>query len=266
MRRAAARDAGRGGGSPAIRFEDVWKTLGRAEVFRGMTLEVRRGETLVVIGRSGMGKSVLLKHIVGLMKPDRGSVVVEGREVPSLPREELFALRRGVGMLFQNSALFDSLTVAENVGLGLAEQRRAAPAEIERRVVATLAMVGLEQARDLMPSELSGGMRKRVGLARALATEPSIMLYDEPTTGLDPVTAGTIDSLIRDHCHDRHITGVAVTHDMKSAFTIGDRIALLHDGRIAFEGTVEETRRSEHPLVRRFVEGRADEGDDQRAP
>jgi len=247
-----------GSNDVAIHVEGLWKSLGGVEVLRGVDLTVRRGETLVVIGRSGGGKSGLLKHVIGLLRPDRGRVLVEGEEVGCLTKAKLGRLRLRFGMLFQGAALFDSLSVAENVGLGLKEHRRLPPEALRRRVGETLAMVGLAGAEELRPAELSGGMRKRVGLARALAADPRFVLYDEPTTGLDPITADVINELIRGLSARANITSIAVTHDMTSAYRIGDRIAMLHEGRIIFTGTVEETRSASDPAVRQFIEGRAE--------
>ncbi|MGE5177010.1 MAG: ABC transporter ATP-binding protein [Hyphomicrobiales bacterium] len=239
----------------AISFEGVWKRLGRKEVLRGVDLDVRRGESLVIIGRSGTGKSVLLKHVVGLMRPDRGVVRVNGVDVASLGERELLTLREEMGMLFQGGALFDSMSVGENVGLALREHTPLPEAQIEIIVHEKLALVGLEATEPMRPSNLSGGMKKRAALARALAMNPKIMLYDEPTTGLDPITADVINRLIR-RLQDRlKITSIAVTHDMHSAYHIGDRIAMLHEGRIHAMGTPEEIQATTDPVVRQFIEG-----------
>ncbi len=228
-------------------------------VLRGVNLTIRKGETMVIIGRSGCGKSVLLKHIIGLMQPDRGQVLVEGQEVSRLEGEGLQKLRLKFGMLFQGAALFDSMTVGENVAFALREHSRMPEREIEGRVKECLGLVGLAGIEHLKPAELSGGMRKRVGLARALAIRPEVILYDEPTTGVDPVMADTINRLIVE-LHDRlKVTGVVVTHDMTSAYKVGDRIAMLHEGRILQVGTVEETRSSGNPVVRQFILGLSDQ-------
>ncbi len=223
----------------------------------GVDLEVRRGETVVVIGRSGGGKSVLLKHIVGLMQPDRGSIVVLGQEVTRLRGAAWAELRGRVGMVFQGSALFDSLTVGENVALGVRVRRRLGRDEERALVAENLAQVGLRDVEAVKPASLSGGMKKRVALARAIATEPEVLLYDEPTTGLDPMMADVINRLIRDLQERLGLSSVVVTHDMTSAYAVGDRIAFLHQGRIHQTGTPEEIRSSRDPLVRSFVEGRS---------
>ncbi len=243
---------------PMIEIIDLRKSLGGKEVLKGVNLRVNRGETVVVIGRSGCGKSVLLKHIIGLMKPDSGKVIIDGVDITQLSRDELIQFRKRMGMLFQGSALFDSLSVWENVGLGLIEHSKLTQSKIREIVKKKLELVGLSGVEELRPSELSGGMKKRVGLARAIAMEPEIILYDEPTTGLDPIMADVINQLIRHLQHTLGVTSIAVTHDMVSATKIGDRIAMLHDGRIIFEGTPEETRETDNEIVRQFVEGRAE--------
>ncbi|MEK7348783.1 MAG: ATP-binding cassette domain-containing protein, partial [Candidatus Eisenbacteria bacterium] len=206
----------------AIEFSDVWKRLGRKEVLRGVTLSVGRGESLVIIGRSGSGKSVLLKHAIGLMEPDRGIVRVNGFDVTKLADRELFELREGMGMLFQAGALFDSMTIGENVGLALREHTPLPEVQIEIVVAEKLALVGLTGTESQRPSALSGGMKKRAALARALAMNPKIMLYDEPTTGLDPITADVVNRLIRQLQQRLKIASIAVTHDMRSAYHIAD--------------------------------------------
>ena len=239
----------------AIQFEGISKRLGRKEVLRGLDLDVARGESLVIIGRSGTGKSVLLKHVVGLMRPDRGTVRVNGVDVASLEEKELLSLREQMGMLFQGGALFDSMTVGENVGLALREHTPLPEKQIEIVVGEKLALVGLTGSEGSRPSSLSGGMKKRAALARALALNPKIMLYDEPTTGLDPITSDVINRLIR-RLQDRlKITSIAVTHDMRSAYHIADRIAMLHEGRIHAMGTPNEIQATRDPIVRQFIEG-----------
>jgi len=224
-------------------------------VLRGLDLDVARGESLVIIGRSGTGKSVLLKHVVGLMRPDRGTVRVNGVDVASLEEKELLSLREQMGMLFQGGALFDSMTVGENVGLALREHTPLPEKQIEIVVGEKLALVGLTGSEGSRPSSLSGGMKKRAALARALALNPKIMLYDEPTTGLDPITSDVINRLIR-RLQDRlKITSIAVTHDMRSAYHIADRIAMLHEGRIHAMGTPNEIQATRDPIVRQFIEG-----------
>jgi phospholipid/cholesterol/gamma-HCH transport system ATP-binding protein len=250
--------AGAGGpenGHVTIEFADVWKRLGRKEVLRGVNLSVARGESLVIIGRSGTGKSVLLKHVVGLLHPDRGSVRVNGLDVSTLAERELLELRETMGMLFQGGALFDSMSIGENVGLALREHTPMPQVQIDLVVAEKLGLVGLSGTEGQRPSSLSGGMKKRAALARALAMNPKIMLYDEPTTGLDPITADVINRLIRRLQERLGITSIAVTHDMRSAYHIADRIAMLHDGRIHAVGTPAEIQATKDPIVRQFIEG-----------
>ena len=239
----------------AIEFHAVWKRLGRKEVLRGIDLDVSRGECLVIIGRSGTGKSVLLKHVVRLMEPDQGGVRVNGMEVASLSEKELLALRREMAMLFQGGALFDSMSVGENIGLPLREHTPMPESQIEIVVSEKLALVGLEGTETMRPSSLSGGMKKRAALARSLVLNPKIMLYDEPTTGLDPITSDVINRLIRRLQKRLGMTSIAVTHDMRSAYHIADRIAMLHEGRIHAIGTPEEIQATTDPAVRQFIEG-----------
>ena len=239
-------------------IEGVWKRLGAKEVLRGVDLTVAEGESVVIIGRSGTGKSVLLKHVVGLIDPDRGAVRVDGQDVPALSVKELLDLRKRMGMLFQGGALFDSLSIAENVGLPLREHTRIAETQVALLVHENLHLVGLEGVETMRPSSLSGGMKKRAALARALALNPKIMLYDEPTTGLDPITADLINRLIRRLQERLGITSIAVTHDMRSAYHIADRIAMLHEGRIHAIGTPAEIQASADPAVRQFIEGSAE--------
>jgi phospholipid/cholesterol/gamma-HCH transport system ATP-binding protein len=210
----------------------------------------------VIIGYSGTGKSVALKHIVGLLQPDSGDVIVDGRAVSTLDRDGLTALREGIGYVFQFAALFDSMTVADNLALGLRRRRELSDEEIEDRVREALALVDLSGTEERLPAELSGGMRKRVGIARAIALRPRYILYDEPTTGLDPVTSAVIDRLMVRTREHLGVTGVVVTHDMRSAYTVGDRIAMLYEGRIRQVGTVAEIQETEDPVVRQFIEGR----------
>ena len=240
-----------------IEFQDLQKAFDGKPVLQGLSLTVRDAETVVIIGYSGTGKSVALKHIVGLLHPDAGDVIVDGQAVSTLDRDGLTELRRGIGYVFQFAALFDSLTVADNVALGL-KRRGLDDEEIEERVLEALALVDLSGSGDRMPAELSGGMRKRVGIARAIALRPRYILYDEPTTGLDPVTSAVIDRLMVRTREHLGVTGVVVTHDMRSAYTIGDRIAMLFEGRIRQVGSVEEIQRTEDPVVRQFIEGRAE--------
>jgi len=236
-----------------IRCRGLEKRFRDKDVLRGVTLDVRAGETLVVLGGSGSGKSVLLKHMNALLTPDAGSVEVEGVVLGSCREDELARIRRNVAMLFQQAALFDSLTVAENVAYPLREHHLCAEPELRDRVRTALDMVGLAGTETLMPSELSGGMRKRAALARALVLEPRAILYDEPTTGLDPVVAAKVNHLIRDLQRRLGLTGVVVTHDLGSAFFVADRIAFLHDGRIRFVGPPEEARASTDPHLHEFL-------------
>jgi phospholipid/cholesterol/gamma-HCH transport system ATP-binding protein len=238
-----------------IRIRGLRKRLGSKQVLDGVDLEIETGETIVVMGRSGIGKSVLLKHVIGLMTPDAGSIVVDDVEIVGLPERPLNEVRKRFGMLFQGSALFDSMTVGENVGLPLREHLHLDDAEVRRRVAQRLEWVGLEGVEDMKPASLSGGMKKRVGLARAIAMDPQFVLYDEPTTGLDPIMADVIDQLIRSLQRRLGVTSVVVTHDLTSACKVADRIALLHDGRVVFLGTPAEVRTTSDPLMRQFVEG-----------
>src|SRR5262245_1408825 len=221
-------------GGAFIRFVDVHKGFGAKRVLQGITFDILRGETMVVLGGSGSGKSVLLRHIIGLHRPDRGQVVVDGEDIVGFDEDQLVPVRKKVAMLFQGGALFDSMTVEENVGYGLREHTDQSDEAIEAAVRAKLSLVELEGVERLMPSELSGGMRKRVALARSIAMDPQGILYDEPTTGLDPVTANTINDLIRNMQTRLNVTSVVVTHDIQSAFRVGDRIAFLHEGRMLF--------------------------------
>jgi phospholipid/cholesterol/gamma-HCH transport system ATP-binding protein len=236
-----------------IRCVRLEKAFGTKAVLRGLTLEVLTGETLVLLGGSGSGKSVLLKHLNGLLRPDRGEVWVEGVSLGTLDEDGLVPVRRAVSMLFQQGALFDSLTVGDNVAFPIREHRLATPESTHARVREALAMVDLAGSEALMPAELSGGMRKRAALARALVLEPRALLYDEPTTGLDPVTAAKINHLIRDLQKRLGLTSVVVTHDLVSAFLVADRIAFLHAGTIRFYGTPDEARASRDPYLHEFL-------------
>ena len=240
-----------------IELKDVSKNFYGRQVLDHMSLSVDEGETKVIIGRSGVGKSVTLKHIVRLLAPDSGLVSVEGRDVSTITGEKLSELHRQIGMVFQGGALFDSLTVGENVGFVLHEHLNLKKAEIEERVKESLALVGLYDVEGYLPSDLSGGMKKRVALARAICTRPKIILYDEPTTGVDPITADAINLLI-DELHDKlKVTSIVVTHDMRSAYKVADRIAMLYEGRIIAEGTPDEIRYSHNPFVHQFITGAA---------
>ena len=239
-----------------IRLVDVYKSFGPKRVLEGFSLDVAEGETMVIIGYSGTGKSVAIKHIVGLLEPDRGEVWVDGREVPTLPRRELYELRSHIGYVFQFAALFDSMTIGENVAMGLRKQQHLEEDEIQRRVGEALELVDLPSVQARFPAELSGGMRKRVGIARAIALRPKYILYDEPTTGLDPVTSAVIDELMVRMRERLGVTSVVITHDMRSAYTVGSRIAMLYQGRVQQVGTVDEIRNTTDPIVRQFIEGR----------
>lgn len=222
-----------------------------------LDLDIVAGESVVIIGQSGTGKSVLLKHLIRLMTPDSGSVLIDGQDITDLTFEDLLPIRHRFGMLFQSAALFDSLTVEENVGLGLKESRHYRAADIHEIVMEKLEMVGLSSASDKYPSELSGGMRKRVGMARAIAADPEILLYDEPTTGLDPITADVINDLIVELNQKLHVTSVAVTHDMTSAYKIADRIVMLYEGKVEFSGSPEQVKTTSNAVVQQFIHGRS---------
>jgi phospholipid/cholesterol/gamma-HCH transport system ATP-binding protein len=237
-------------------MDGISKAFGEKVVLDSVSLGVREGETVAVIGASGVGKSVLLKTIVGLLIPDAGRVEVDGEVVTELAREQLYELRRRVGYVFQFAALFDSMTVEENLTMGLRRIRTMDPDDRRERVRESLRLVEMEGYEKQMPGQLSGGQRKRVGLARAIATHPKYLLYDEPTTGLDPVTTAVIDELILRMDEELGVTSVVVTHDMTSAYRVADRIAMLYDGRIRFEGTPAEVQAAEDPVVKGFVEGR----------
>ena len=237
-----------------IRLEHLAKAFGAKPVLRDVTLEVPDGRNTVIIGYSGTGKSVTLKLIVGLLEPDAGRVEVDGEVVHEMDRERLARLRGEIGYVFQFAALFDSMTVAENIRMGLA-RRGHSDGEIRERIAESLAVVELSGTEAKYPAELSGGMRKRVGIARAIALRPRYILYDEPTTGLDPVTSAVMDQLMI-RTRDLGVTGLVVTHDMRSAFTVGDRIAMLYEGAIRQVGSVDEIRATEDPVVRQFIEGR----------
>jgi phospholipid/cholesterol/gamma-HCH transport system ATP-binding protein len=238
-----------------IVFEDVHKFFGTHHVLKGLSLTVHDGMTTVILGYSGTGKSVALKLIVGLLRPDAGRVTVDGHCVHELDRDELIQLRGTIGYVFQFAALFDSMTVAENIRLGLA-RRGLDQDTIEQRIRESLTLVELEGSEDKYPAELSGGMRKRVGIARAIAYRPRYILWDEPTTGLDPVTTAVIDQLIIRTRRELGVTGIVVTHNMTSAYAVGDRIAMLYEGQIRQVGSVEAIQQTTDPVVRQFIEGR----------
>lgn len=245
-------DAGPSAG-PAIEVVDLWKSFGSNPVLKGVNLRVDRGTTTVILGGSGSGKSVLMKHIIGLLKPDRGQVLVDGEDIVPLTGRELDRVRGKFGMVFQSSALFDSMTVGDNVAFPLREHTKLNAAERARKVAEKLALVGLTGIEARMPSDLSGGMRKRVGLARAVILEPKIVLYDEPTTGLDPLTTDNVDQMILDAKQALGVTSVVISHDIGSAFKVADQVAVLYQGAIVAVGTAEEVRKSPHPHVQAFL-------------
>lgn len=242
----------------SIELRDIHKAFGPKQILRGFTLTVEEGETVSLVGFSGAGKSVTLKHINGLLRADRGTVFVDGQEVPKLSREQLYKLRLDIGYVFQFAALFDSMTVDENIRMGLIKKGGMGEKEMRERVTESLKLVDLGGYEDRFPAELSGGQRKRAGLARAIAYRPKYLLYDEPTSGLDPVTTTVIDDLILRMRDQLGVTSLVITHDMKSAYRISDRIAVLYEGRVVQVGTPDEIRNSENRIVRSFVEGRSD--------
>jgi phospholipid/cholesterol/gamma-HCH transport system ATP-binding protein len=238
-----------------IRIRGLKKRLGGRPVLDGVDLDIPSGKTVVIMGRSGTGKSVLLKHIIGLMQPDAGQIEVDEQPIVGLSEHDLDEVRKRFGMLFQGAALFDSLTVGENVALPMREHTRLPDAEVRRRVAERLDWVGLRGVEEMQTASLSGGMRKRVGLARALAMDPAYILYDEPTTGLDPIMADVINRLIRSLQQRIGVTSVVVTHDLNSAYHVGDAMAMLHEGHVVFTGTPDELRAASDPFVRQFVQG-----------
>jgi len=244
--------------NPIIELQNVHKTFGHLVVLKGINLNIERGKNTVILGESGTGKSVLLKIIVALLRPDRGRVFFENQDLTRLPERKLANIRTKFGFLFQAGALFDSMTAAENVAFPLHEHTDYKPEKIEELVTEKLKMVGLEQFGNRMPGQLSGGQKKRIALARAIALEPEVILYDEPTTGLDPVRADVIDELILKLKQDLHVTSIVVTHDMKSAFKVADRILMLYHGNFIFDGTPEEIRQSKDERIQRFIAGEAD--------
>ena len=241
-----------------IAVRGLTKSIGRQEILRGIDLTVSKGETLVIIGRSGGGKSVLLKHLIGLMQPDAGEIWIDGQNIIGLSERMLAAIRRKVGILFQGGALFDSMTVEENIAFPLREAGERNPKVIAEKVAEMLEVIELEGEQRKMPVNLSGGMKKRVGLARSIIRRPTCVLYDEPTAGLDPVVSDSINRLIRRLQERFHVTSIVVTHDMKSAFHIADHIAYLHEGRIYFYGTPRELSVSTDPLLQDFLLGRSE--------
>jgi len=243
-----------------IDVRSLAKRIGRQEILRGIDLRVARGETLVIIGRSGGGKSVLLKHLIGLLQPDAGEIWIDGENIIGMTERDLAAIRRKVGILFQGGALFDSMTVEENIAFPLREAGERDPRVLREKVNEMLEVIEMEGQQKKMPVNLSGGMKKRVGLARSIIGRPSCVLYDEPTAGLDPVVSDSINRLIRRLQQRFQMTSVVVTHDMKSAFHVADHIAYLHEGRIYFYGTPDELERSSDSLIQAFMEGRSEEG------
>ena len=243
-----------------IEIIDLKKSFGNKEVLRGVNLNIEEGKTNVIIGASGCGKSVLLKHIVGLLKPDEGRILIDGEDISKMTEKEIYAIRKKFGFLFQSAALFDSMSVGDNVGIALRENTFMPKADIDKVVTEKLGLVNLPGTENLMPSELSGGMKKRVGLARALSTDPQYIIYDEPTTGLDPITSETIDELMDTvaRSKDPKVTSIIVTHDIFTVYEIGDRVAMMYEGKVHFNGTPEELRVTTDPIVRQFLE-RTDE-------
>jgi len=238
-----------------IEIINVCKSFNGHKVLDNLSLNIKSGETTVIIGRSGCGKSVLLKHIIGLLRPDAGQVLIDGKDVAKMDEKELNVLRMRFGMLFQGAALFDSLSVLENVAFGMIEHMHFKPDGVRKRVKECLSLVGLRDIEDKKPAELSGGMRKRVGLARAICLRPEIMLYDEPTTGIDPIMGDAINDLIIELHNKLKVTSIAVTHDMTSAYKIADRVAMLYNGRIIAVGTPDDIKHTKDPIVRQFVTG-----------
>jgi len=238
-----------------IEIINLSREFGENKVLKNLNLVVKSGEAMVIIGRSGCGKSVLLKHMIGLLKPDFGQVVIDGDDISQMEEHDMDALRLKFGMLFQGAALFDSMTVGENVGFALKEHTNMLEDQIREKVAKALSMVGLKGIEALMPAELSGGMKKRVGLARAICNDPKIILYDEPTTGVDPIMADAVNDLIIDLNHKLKVTSIVVTHDMVSAYKIADRIAMLYDGKIIAVGTPDEIKNTKDPVVAQFITG-----------
>lgn len=242
-----------------IELKNLRKSFVRHKVLRDVSLSIEAGKCIVIIGASGTGKSVMLKHIVGLLRPDEGEVYFKGERIDNLPERKLMLIRKHFGFLFQQGALFDSGTVYDNIAFPLQEHTQKSPAEIAQTVAQKLAMVGLSEVGKKMPAELSGGQRKRIALARAIALDPEVILYDEPTTGLDPIRSDVINELIIKLQKQLKVTSIVVTHDMQSAFKVADRIVMLHEGRMHFDGTPQQVQQSVDPIVKRFVIGEADE-------
>lgn len=239
---------------PMISVQDLWKAFGSNQVLTGINLDIEEGSTCVILGGSGSGKTVLMKHMIGLLKPDRGRVVVDGEDIVPMDERPLELVRRKFGMVFQGSALFDSMTVYENVSFALREHSDLSEEEIRAKVREKLAIVGLRNVEERYPAELSGGMRKRVGLARAIVLDPKIVLYDEPTTGLDPITTDYVDEMILTAKQELHVTSVVISHDIASSFKVADKVAFLFKGQIVAEGPPEELRHSQHPELKHFLQ------------
>jgi phospholipid/cholesterol/gamma-HCH transport system ATP-binding protein len=236
-----------------IEIKNVKKRFGKNEVLKGVNLTITKGETLVIIGKSGCGKSVLLKHIIGLLKPDEGEIFFEGVDIVKMKQKELYSIRSKFGFLFQGAALFDSMSVEENVGLALSENSKLTQTQIAEVVKEKLELVGLPGTQKMRPSDLSGGMKKRVSLARSLATNPEYILYDEPTTGLDPVMSDAIDVLIKELADRLKVTSIVVTHDIFSVYEVADKVAMMEDGKIYFHGTPKELVDTNDPIIRNFL-------------
>jgi phospholipid/cholesterol/gamma-HCH transport system ATP-binding protein len=250
-------------GEELIAFEDLWKSFGPKKIYEGLSLHIRRGENLTVIGGSGTGKSVLLKCLIGLLRPDRGSIRFDGQELVGLSEGRYIPVRTRIAMLFQGGALFDSIDVGENVAYAIREHYRGmAESELTDRVAHKLELVGLPGVERMRIADLSGGMKKRVGLARAIAIDPEVVLYDEPTTGLDPINTRRINELIIKLNETLHVTSIVVTHDLESAYMVSHRMAMLHNRRILFEGSVEEMRESDVPEVRAFIQAMSGKGEE----
>ncbi len=241
-----------------IEIRNLKKSFNGKAVLRNIDLDIPKSQSHIIIGRSGSGKSVLLKHIIGLIRPEGGQIFVDGEEICGLSNHDLYRVRRKFGMLFQGAALFDSMTVEANIALGVREHRMFSESEIKKLVAERLEMVGLPGIQNMRPAELSGGMKKRVGLARALMMNPEFVLFDEPTTGLDPIMADAINDLIIYCTKQLRVTSIVVTHDMVSAYKVGDLISMLHDGEMIFTGTPDEVRHTTNPVVKQFVEGKAE--------
>lgn len=236
-----------------IEIRNLKKKFGEKQVLSGVNLDIEKGLTLVIIGRSGCGKSVLLKHIIGLLTPDEGHVFIEGRDITDMNKKEVYSLRKKFGFLFQGAALFDSMNVEENIGLALKENTSMSKSDIKNIVAEKLEMVGLPGIQSMKPSDLSGGMKKRVSLARSLATNPEYILYDEPTTGLDPVMSDQIDDLIKELAHKLNVTSIVVTHDIFSVYDVADEVAMMHEGKIYFKGTPKELTETNDNIIRDFL-------------